>query len=136
MSSIEIPERELSISFVRAAGPGGQNVNKVSTAAQLRFDLAGSSVLNPAAKARLRQLAGHRVITDGSLLIVARNHRTQEGNRREALERLQKLIAAALIEPKKRRATRPTRASQVRRVDSKVKHRRTKQLRGRVSHDD
>ena len=136
MSSIEIPERELSISFVRAAGPGGQNVNKVSTAAQLRFDLAGSSVLNPAAKARLRLLAGHRVIADGSLLIMARNHRTQEGNRREALERLQKLIAAALIEPKKRRATRPTRASQVRRVDSKVKHRRTKQLRGRVGHDD
>jgi len=136
VSSIEIPERELSISFVRAAGPGGQNVNKVSTAAQLRFDLAGSSVLNPAAKARLRLLAGHRVIADGSLLIMARNHRTQEGNRREALERLQKLIAAALIEPKKRRATRPTRASQVRRVDSKVKHRRTKQLRGRVGHDD
>ena len=136
MSNLEIPEHELSFSFVRASGPGGQNVNKVATAAQLRFDLAGSTLLNDAARARLRQLAGHRVNADGSLLIVARNHRTQEGNRREALGRLQALIAAALIEPKKRRATRPTRASQVRRVDSKVKNKRNKQLRGRVSHDD
>ena len=131
-----IPERELSFNFVRATGPGGQNVNKVATAAQLRFDLAGSTTLNERVKTRLRALAGHRLTAEDVILIVARNQRTQEGNRREALERLNKLVATAMIEPKLRRATRPTRGSQLRRVDSKVKHRRTKQLRGRVRHDD
>ena len=86
-------EQELQFQFVRASGPGGQNVNKVATAAQLRFDLAGTQALSAAVKARLRLLAGHRVGADGTLLINARNCRTQEGNRREALARLADLIA-------------------------------------------
>src|SRR5258707_661793 len=105
-----IPERELQFTFVRGAGPGGQNVNKVASAAQLRFDLAGSTVLSERVKARLRAAAGQRLTADGSILIFARNHRTQEGNRREALMRLAGLVEAAWHEPKLRRATRPTRA--------------------------
>ena len=131
----EIPEQDLQFQFVRAAGPGGQNVNKVATAAQLRFDLAGTQALSPSAKARLRALAGHRITGDGALLIVARNHRTQEGNRREALQRLADLVARASIEPRIRRATRPTLGSQQRRLESKRERKRTKQLRGRVTHD-
>ena len=131
----EIPEQDLQFQFVRAAGPGGQNVNKVATAAQLRFDLAGTQALSPSVKARLRALAGHRITGDGALLIVARNHRTQEGNRREALQRLADLVARASIEPRIRRATRPTLGSQQRRLESKRERKRTKQLRGRVTHD-
>ena len=117
---------------MRAAGPGGQNVNKVATAVRLRFNLAGTAALSAAVKSRLRALAGHRVTDEGALLISARNHRTQEGNRREALARLEDLIARASIEPKKRRATRPTRGSQQRRMEHKTQHKRLKQLRGRV----
>jgi ribosome-associated protein len=131
-----IPDNEMQINFVRSAGPGGQNVNKVATAAQLRFDLAGSSVLNERVKARLRALAGQRLTNDGAILIIARNHRTQVGNRREALQRLADLVASAWDEPKLRRATRPTRGSQLRRVEHKVQHKRLKQLRGRVRPDD
>jgi len=130
-----IPEQDLKFQFVRGSGPGGQNVNKVATAVQLRFDLAGTQALSMAVKARLRALAGHRVAADGSLLISARNHRTQEANRREALARLADLIARARIEPKVRRATRPTLGSQRRRMDSKTQHKRLKQLRGRVGVD-
>ncbi len=126
---LEIPDSELSITFVRASGPGGQNVNKVATAAQLRFDLAGSPSLGPGVKARMRPLSGRRLSEDGALLIIARNHRTQEGNRREALERLADLIRQALVPPKPRKATRPTRASKERRLDSKARRQRTK--RGR-----
>ena len=132
----QIPERELQFTFVRGAGPGGQNVNKVASAAQLRFDLAGSSVLNERVKARLRALAGQRLTADGAIQIMARNHRTQEGNRRDALGRLADLVAAAWHEPKPRRATRPTRASQLRRVEGKVQNKRQKQLRRRVRLDD
>jgi len=121
---------------VRSAGPGGQNVNKVASAAQLRFNLAGSAVLNERVKARLRHLAGRRLTSEGELLIIARSHRTQEGNRREAMERLQALIAEALIEPKMRRATKPTYSSKLRRVERKVKHQQIKKLRGRVRLDD
>jgi ribosome-associated protein len=131
-----IPESDLSISFVRAAGPGGQNVNKVATAAQLRFDLKGTALLDERAKARLRALAGHRLIGDAEILIIARNHRTQEGNRREALSRLQELIARALAVPKTRRATRPTRASNERRIAGKLRRQYNKRLRGAVRHDD
>jgi ribosome-associated protein len=120
---------------VRGAGPGGQNVNKVATAVQMRFDLAGTQALSPAVKMRLRALAGHRLAADGSLRISARNHRTQEGNRREALSRLEELITRASIEPKVRRATRPTLGSQRRRMDSKTQHKRLKQLRGRIGSD-
>lgn len=132
----EIPAGDLEISFVRAAGPGGQNVNKVSSAAQLRFNLAGTRILDEASKARLAVLAGQRLSTDGWIQIIARTQRTQEGNRREAMARLQAMIAQARIAPKKRRATRPTRASQVRRLESKSAHQRHKKLRGRVRVDD
>ena len=131
-----IPESDLSISFVRGSGPGGQNVNKVATAAQLRFDLAGTTALDERTKARLRALAGHRLIGDAEILIIARNHRTQEGNRREALGRLQELIARALEVPKTRRATRPTRASNERRIAGKLRRQQNKRLRGAVRHDD
>lgn len=131
-----IPARDLEISFVRAAGPGGQNVNKVATAAQLRFNLAGTACLDPDTKARLAVLAGQRLNADGWILIVARTQRTQEGNRRDAMARLQAMIAQARIVPKKRRPTRATRASQVRRLESKTQRKQHKQLRGRVRTDD
>jgi ribosome-associated protein len=133
---IELPDADLSFAFVRAAGPGGQNVNKVATAAQLRFNLAGTAVLNDRVKQRLRVLAGRRVTDAGELLIIARNHRTQEGNRREALERLQALIDAARVEPKLRRKTKPTKASKERRLQGKSRDQRVKQMRGRVRGDD
>jgi ribosome-associated protein len=131
-----IPDSDISFSFVRGTGPGGQNVNKVATAAQLRFDLKGTAVLDERTKERLRALAGHRLIGDAEILIIARNHRTQEGNRREALARLQELIARALHVPKTRRATRPTRASNERRIAGKLRRQNNKRLRGAVRHDD
>jgi ribosome-associated protein len=130
-----LPERDLQFQFVRGSGPGGQNVNKVATAAQLRFDLLGTQALNAAVKARLRALAGHRMTAEGALLIIARNHRTQEGNRRDALERLDELIARASVEPKKRHQTRPTFGSKQRRLEVKTQRKRTKQLRGRIDRD-
>jgi ribosome-associated protein len=133
---LQLPDGDISITFVRSAGPGGQNVNKVATAAQLRFNLAGTSVLNERMKARLRVLAGRRVTDEGELLIIARNHRTQEGNRREALTRLQALVEEARIEPKLRRATRPTKASKERRLQGKARDQRVKTLRGKVRGDD
>ena len=136
MKPVELPDADLSISFVRSAGPGGQNVNKLATAAQLRFNLDGTGVLSPAVKSRLRTLAGRRVTDEGEILIIARNHRTQEGNRREALARLHALIDAARVEPKLRRATKPTKASRERRLAGKVRDQRVKRLRGRVRGDD
>jgi len=133
---VTIPDSDLSVSFVRASGPGGQNVNKVASAVQLRFELASTSALPDRVKARLRALAGRRVTDDGALLIIARNHRTQEQNRREALERLAELIRKALVEPKVRKPTRPTRASKERRLASKVRTQRTKALRGKVRWED
>jgi ribosome-associated protein len=133
---VTLPDRDFTWSFVRASGPGGQNVNKVATAAQLRFDLAGTGSLEPAVKARLRSLAGRRVTEDGALLIVARTQRTQEGNRREALERLTDLIRRALVAPTARKATRPTRAARERRLEGKTQRRRTKVLRGKVRWDE
>jgi len=133
---IEIPESDVTLSFVRASGPGGQNVNKVASAVQLRFDLAGTAVLSEPVKHRLRALAGRRLTDDGKILIIARNHRTQEQNRREAYERLQDLINRALPEPKIRRATNPTRASQERRLGNKVRTQQNKRLRRRVNWDE
>jgi ribosome-associated protein len=130
-----IPEQDLQFQFVRGSGPGGQNVNKLATAAQLRFDLAGTQALAAPVKARLRALAGSRLNADGTLLIVARNQRTQEGNRREALARLEQLLARASVEPKKRHATRPTLGSRQRRLDHKRERKQLKRLRGRVADD-
>jgi ribosome-associated protein len=135
-ADLVIPDRDLTERFVRASGPGGQNVNKVSSAVQLRFDLAGTTALDERIKSRLRVLAGRRVTDDGALLIIARDQRTQEGNRREALARLTDLIRRALVEPRVRKATKPTRAARERRLDTKTRKRRRKQLRGRVRWDD
>jgi ribosome-associated protein len=129
---LPVPAIDLQLEFVRSAGPGGQNVNKLATAAQLRFDLAGNRSLAEDVKTRLRVLAGRRLTDEGSILIIARNHRTQEGNRREALQRLQGLIDAARIAPRPRKATKPTRASQQRRLQGKARDARTKQMRARV----
>ena len=131
-----IPDSELDVSFMRSGGPGGQNVNKVSSAVQLRWDLAGSQRLTPRVKLRLRTLAGHRLTDDGAILIAARTQRSQEQNRRDAEQRLAELVRAALIEPKKRYATKPTRAAKQRRVDTKTKRGSSKKLRGRPQIDD
>lgn len=135
-TQVVIPEREYTLSFVRATGPGGQNVNKVASAAQLRFHVGSSSLLNQAAKARLRVLAGQRLTGTDTILIIARSHRNQEGNRRDALERLQTLIERALVVPKTRHATRPTRGAKERRLEQKLTQQRRKLLRGRVGLDD
>ena len=133
---LEIPDGDLVITAIRSAGPGGQNVNKVASAVQMRFALASNATLRADVKQRLRALAGHRVTDDGELLIVARESRSQEQNRRLAEERLVDLIRRALVPPKKRTATKPTRASRERRLQTKAKSQRTKRLRGRVRNDD
>ena len=133
---IEIPDSDLEVAFTRSSGPGGQNVNKVASAVQLRFALERNVTLRDDVKARLRQLAGQRLTDAGELLIVARESRSQEQNRRAAEERLLELVRRALIAPKKRHATRPTRASKERRLDTKTRSQKTKKLRGRVRFDD
>ena len=133
---LEIPDSDLEMAFVRSTGPGGQNVNKVASAVQLRFALDRNTTLRDDVKARLRQLAGQRVTDAGELLIVARETRSQEQNRRIAEERLLDLVRRALVVPKKRHATRPTRASRERRLDSKSRTQQNKRLRSRVRSDD
>ena len=133
---VSIPDGDLTYAFVRASGPGGQNVNKVSSAVQLRFDMEGSTALSEPVKNRLRVLAGRRLTDDGAILIIARNQRSQEHNRREALERLADLVQRALVVPKTRRATKPTRASKERRLEGKTRQQQTKRHRSRVRWDD
>jgi ribosome-associated protein len=131
-----IPDSELDFRYVRASGPGGQNVNKVSTAVELRFDAATSPSLAGDVRARLLKLAGRRAGADGVILIDARRFRTQEANRRDAVARLEELVRAASVRPKARIATRPTRGSKERRIAGKRLRSGIKQGRGRVSGDD
>jgi len=127
---------ELSFDFFRASGPGGQNVNKVSTAVRLRFNLRGSRVLPQSVKYRLAALAGSRLTTEGVLVIEAQRHRTQEGNRRDALERLGELIARAWRPPTPRRPTKPTQGARQRRLDEKRGRSATKRQRARPADAD
>jgi ribosome-associated protein len=133
---LEIPDADLEEAFVRSSGPGGQNVNKVASAVQLRFALDRTTVLRDDVKSRLRALAGQRLTDAGEILIVARSHRSQEQNRREAEERLCDLVRRALVQPKKRHATKPTRASKERRLENKARSQKNKRLRGKVRFDD
>jgi ribosome-associated protein len=127
--SISIDEREIEEDFVRSAGPGGQNVNKLATAVQLRFAVRQSRSLPPDVRARLERLAGRRLTSEGVLIIIAQRHRTQERNRQDARERLVELIQRAAEPPKPRHATRPTVASKRRRRETKTRRSRLKKLR-------
>jgi ribosome-associated protein len=133
--SIAIDESEIEERFVQASGPGGQNVNKVATAVQLRFDVAGSPSLPQAVKARLATLAGRRLSSDGVLVIDARRHRTQERNRADARDRLVELIARAAAPVAKRVPTRPTLASKRRRIEGKKRRSALKRERSGPFHD-
>ena len=127
--SLQLDESELQFDFIRAAGPGGQNVNKVATAVQLRWDVRATAALTPEVKERLIKLAGSRMTADGLLLIEAKRHRTQEQNRVDAIQRLITLIQRALEKPNIRRATRPSRSAKAARMSDKRKHGDVKRTR-------
>ena len=133
--ALSIDERELQLDFVRASGPGGQNVNKVATAAQLRFDVRGSSSLSEEVKTRLIRLGGSRMTMDGVLILEAKRHRTQEQNKADALERFVELVRKATEKPKSRRKTRPTLASKEARLKGKKIRAEIKKTRGSKSYD-
>jgi ribosome-associated protein len=134
--TLSLDPGELTISFIRASGPGGQNVNKVSTAAQLRFNLMASPSLPAPVKSRAKVLAGTRLTTEGEIVITADRFRTQALNRDDAIARLLELLREAAIPPKPRRATRPTLASKQRRFETKVKRGGIKKLRSSRPNDD
>jgi ribosome-associated protein len=132
---IVIAEQELDERFIHASGPGGQNVNKVATAVQLRFDVARSSALTEDVRQRLMRLAGRRLTLDGVLVLTARNHRSQERNRQDARDRLAELIRQAAVPPRPRRATKPTLGSKRRRLEAKTARAKLKRERTRPSEE-
>ena len=134
--SISIDERELQLEFVRASGPGGQKVNKVATAVQLRFDVVNSPSLPDDVRERLIRLAGKRVTEDGVLVIEARRYRTQDRNRKDAIDRLISLVQKAAVEPKPRRKTKPTPASKERRLANKRRRSEIKRHRREIPSSD
>jgi ribosome-associated protein len=131
-AQVVIPAAELEFEAVRSSGPGGQNVNKVSSKVELCFDVEATDALGPAVKARLRALAGKRVDAAGRIRVVSQRTRDQSRNRKDALDKLADMIRQALVPPKPRRPSRPTRASKARRLDDKRKQSSKKRLRGRV----
>ena len=134
--TLHIADWELSESFMRSSGPGGQNVNKVSTAVELRFEAERSPHLSPAVKARLKKIAGRKWTLEGALIVQVEDTRSQARNREIARERLAEMIRAALVAPKRRIATKPTLGSQRRRITAKVQRGEVKSLRGKVGEEE